>query len=130
MIRRPPRSTLFPYTTLFRSTGLAVRAERDDLNDILGNLLENAVRHARARVRVRGARRGSKIRFDVEDDGPGIASAQRKGVTDRGKRLDSSPLGAGLGLAIVSDVLDHYGQKLALTRSDIGGLKASFELAG
>ncbi len=111
-------------------TGLAVRAERDDLNDILGNLLENAVRHARARVRVRGARRGSKIRFDVEDDGPGIASAQRKGVTDRGKRLDSSPLGAGLGLAIVSDVLDHYGQKLALTRSDLGGLKASFELAG
>jgi len=109
--------------------GLTVRAERDDLNDILGNLLENSVRHAMAKVRVRVKYRDPFVRFDVEDDGPGIADSQSEGVMDRGKRLDSSALGAGLGLAIVSDVLDHYGQKLRLSRSELGGLKASFNLS-
>lgn len=110
--------------------GLMVRAERDDLNDILGNLLENAVRHGRGKVRVRAEQHGPLVRFDVEDDGPGIAEAQRVAVVDRGKRLDSSAAGTGLGLAIVSDVLDHYGQALTLDRSNLGGLKASFKLAG
>lgn len=118
-------------------TGLTVRIERDDLNDILGNLLENAVRHARGKVQIRATRVGEGVRLDIEDDGKGIAEAQLKAVTDRGKRLDISAIGsgagpgigAGLGLAIVSDVLDHYGQGLTLNRSALGGLKASFELA-
>jgi signal transduction histidine kinase len=107
---------------------LAVRVERDDLNEILGNLLENAVRHAKGKVRVRSWKRGTKIRFVVEDDGPGIKSAQRQAVMNRGKRLDTSATGAGLGLAIIADVLDHYGQKLTLKASRLGGLNASFEL--
>jgi signal transduction histidine kinase len=111
-------------------TGTAVRAERDDLNEILGNLLENAARHARGKVRIGTARHGALVKFDVEDDGPGIAEAQRKAVVDRGARLDTSQLGAGIGLAIVTDVLDQYGRKLTLERSPLGGLKASFELAG
>jgi len=115
-------------------TGLGVHIERDDLNEILGNLLENAVGHAKGRVRLRATRQGPKIRFNVEDDGPGIAATRRKAAMDRGQRLDTSPLGAsegtGLGLAIVNDVLDHYGQHLTLERSDLGGLKASFELEG
>ncbi|MHA1567163.1 MAG: sensor histidine kinase [Alphaproteobacteria bacterium] len=110
--------------------GLVVRAERDDLNDILGNLLENAVQHGCGKVRVRAEQRGPLVRIAVEDDGPGIADSQRRAVIDRGKRLDSSAVGTGLGLAIVSDVLDHYRQVLKLDRSDLGGLKASFELAG
>ena len=109
--------------------GLTVLAERDDLNEILGNLLENAVQHAQGKVLVCAAQHGSLVRFDVEDDGPGIADTQRKAVIDRGKRLDSSDVGTGLGLAIVSDVLEHYGQQLSLDRSDLGGLKASFGLA-
>ncbi|VAW15953.1 Sensor protein PhoQ [hydrothermal vent metagenome] len=116
--------------------GLTARIEHDDLNEILGNLLENAVRHARGKVRLVAARAGAGVGLDIEDDGPGIASAHLKAATDRGKRLDSSSVGAGqgsgagLGLAIVCDVLDHYGQNLTLNRSDLGGLKASFELAG
>ena len=109
--------------------GLAVRAERDDLNEILGNLLENAVRHAKGKVLVRAARRRSSVCFDVEDDGPGIDEAERQAVVQRGNRLDSAAVGSGLGLAIVSDVLDHYGQKITLNRSVLGGLRASFELA-
>ena len=128
-LKRTPEGEKIEFEINVES-GLTVRAERDDLNEILGNLLENAVQHAGHGVRLTAARRRAKIRFDVEDDGPGIASAQRKAVTDRGKRLDSSAVGAGLGLAIVSDVLDHYGKKLTLNRSDIGGLRASFELDG
>jgi signal transduction histidine kinase len=126
-LKRTPEGEKIIFENNIESS-LAVRVDRDDLNEILGNLLENAVQHAKGKVRVRAAQRGSQVRFDVEDDGPGIAGAQRKAVIDRGKRLDSSALGAGLGLAIISDVLDHYGRKLTLNRSDLGGLKASFEL--
>ncbi len=108
--------------------GLAVRIEHDDLNEILGNLLENAVCHANKKVMVRAAHHGSLVRFDVEDDGPGIAQAQISAVTSRGNRLDRSGMGAGLGLAIVSDVLDYYGKELTLGRSKLGGLKVSFTL--
>ncbi len=128
-LKRTPEGTRIRFEDDIESA-LSVRAERDDLNEILGNLLENAVRHAKGKVRLRASRRAPKIRFDVEDDGPGIAGARRKEVTGRGQRLDSSSLGAGLGLAIVSDVLDHYGGKLTLNRSELGGLKASFELEG
>ncbi len=126
-LKRTPQGSRIEFEPEIAS-GLAVRAERDDLNEILGNLLENAVRHATKGVRVRAAPHGSAAGFDVEDDGPGIPAAQREAAIDRGKRLDSSAVGAGLGLAIVSDVLDHYGQKLTLNRSELGGLKASFTL--
>ncbi|MDP6707033.1 MAG: HAMP domain-containing sensor histidine kinase [Alphaproteobacteria bacterium] len=108
-------------------SGVAARAEPDDLNEILGNLLENAVRHAASKVVVRVARSGSLVRFDIEDDGPGIAKAEREVVMNRGQRLDTSPVGTGLGLAIVKEVLDHYARALTLDRSELGGLKASFE---
>ncbi len=128
-LKRTPQGETIKFTTNIKS-GLAVSIESDDLNEILGNLLENAVRHANKKVRVHAIQHNSLVRFDVEDDGPGIAEAQLKAVTSRGNRLDSSGVGTGLGLAIVSDVLDHYGQKLTLGRSNLGGLKASFELTG
>jgi len=109
--------------------GLTARIERDDLDEILGNLLENAVKHTAKTVRIRGYGTQSATRLEIEDNGPGIAGAQLEAVTDRGKRLDSAATGAGLGLAIVNDVLDHYGQTLTLGRSDLGGLKASFQLS-
>jgi len=127
-LKRTPQGEGVEFT-VDMSPELAVRAERDDLTEILGNLLENAVRHAKKRIVVRAAGEGSLVRFAVEDDGPGIAETQRQAVVDRGKRLDSAAVGAGLGLAIVSDVLDHYGQELTLDRSELGGLRASFSLA-
>ena len=127
-LKRTPKGERIEFEANI-TAGLVVHADRDDLNEILGNLLENAVRHATQKVVVCAARHGVLVRFDVEDDGRGIAGAEREAVMGRGKRLDGSTVGAGLGLAIVSDVLDHYGQKLTLDRSRLGGLKASFELA-
>lgn len=100
---------------------VVVPIDRTDLAEVLGNLLENAARHARARVRV--AVSGPAV--VVADDGPGIAPEARTSVLARGVRLDQRAGGAGLGLAIVQDVLDAYGWSLDLGPSDLGGLKAT-----
>ena len=99
----------------------SVPLDRTDLAEVLGNLLENAARHAANRVRI-GAD-GAGLAVTVEDDGPGIAPAERARVLERGARLDERGDGAGLGLAIVQDVLSAYRWRLVLTNSELGGLK-------
>jgi signal transduction histidine kinase len=98
--------------------------ERSDLAEALGNLLENATRHARNRVRIAAAANGREI--TVEDDGAGIPEAVRPMVLARGGRLDERG-GAGLGLAIVQDVVEAYGWTLRLDRSELGGLRATIQ---
>ena len=126
-MKRTPQGEVLVFEAEIEAD-VSVRADRDDLNEVLGNLLENAVRHAKKTVRVRAISSGTAVRFDVEDDGPGISDDEAGKVMRRGQRLDSAPLGAGLGLAIVNDILDHYGKGLVLEPSDLGGLKASFEM--
>jgi len=99
-----------------------VPLDRTDLAEVLGNLLENAARHAAHRVRI-GAGSGPSI--VIEDDGAGIVPAQWPRVLERGGRLDERGDGAGLGLAIVQDVLNAYGWRLDLGISELGGLKAT-----
>jgi signal transduction histidine kinase len=102
--------------------GVWLRFDRTDLAEVLGNLLDNATRHARSRVRIVVAGAGSSVA--VEDDGSGIDEAARSAVLARGIRLDQRGEGAGLGLSIVQDVLDAYGWSLRLSASELGGLKA------
>ena len=101
-----------------------VPLDRTDLAEVLGNLLENAARHASKCVRIT-AHGGSGLSIITEDDGAGIVPAQRPRVLERGIRLDERGDGAGLGLAIVQDVLNAYGWQLDLTKSELGGLKAT-----
>jgi signal transduction histidine kinase len=96
--------------------------DRTDLAEVLGNLLENATRHALTRVRVAATAEGTTI--VIEDDGAGIPSDLRAGVLARGIRFDERGDGAGLGLAIVQEVLEAYGWTLHLDVSALGGLKA------
>lgn len=103
---------------------VTVPFERSDLAEALGNLLENATRHARNRVRIAAIADSGGI--DVEDDGPGIAEAMRPIVLARGGRLDQRG-SAGLGLAIVQDVVEAYGWTLQLDRSELGGLRARIQ---
>ncbi|MEJ2379091.1 MAG: sensor histidine kinase [Pseudolabrys sp.] len=102
---------------------LNVPLDRTDLAEVLGNLLENAARHATGRVRV-SADAAAGPAITVEDDGPGIAPAERVRMLARGARRDERDDGAGLGLAIVQDVLDAYGWRIELARSELNGLKA------
>jgi signal transduction histidine kinase len=109
--------------------GVEVRIDRDDLTEILGNLMDNAVRHARTVVRIGSSgHRGGRVDLTVEDDGPGLDARTRDAVAARGVRLDRSSAGAGLGLAIVNDILELYNGRLALESSDLGGLTARFSL--
>jgi signal transduction histidine kinase len=101
-----------------------VAIDRADLAEVLGNLLENAARHAKTRVRITADFDGGPS-ITIEDDGNGIAPDQRRRVLERGTRLDERGDSTGLGLAIVQDVLNAYGWELALTTSGLGGLKAT-----
>lgn len=106
----------------------AFAGEEQDLQEMLGNLLDNACRSARTAVRVRVQRKGAQLQIAVDDDGPGIAPGQRAAVLQRGVRLDESRPGSGLGLAIVVELATLYGGALTLDSSDMGGLSARLTL--
>lgn len=108
---------------------LVARLERQDLDDLVGNLLENAAKYGGGSVFVTVRRSGAMAEILVEDDGPGISPADRTRVIDRGVRLDSGKPGTGLGLAIVRDVAEIYGGSIALEESeDLGGLLVRLQL--
>ena len=103
---------------------LQFRGERQDLEEMLGNLLDNACKWARSEVRLTVLRKSGYLVFKVEDDGPGLADDQRHAVFRRGKRLDETVPGDGLGLAIVRDIAELYNGEIALERAPQGGLSA------
>ena len=106
----------------------AFAGETQDLQEMLGNLLDNACRSAHHAVRVAGHCEGGWLRLAIDDDGPGIAPAQRLAVLQRGVRLDETLPGSGLGLAIVVELAALYGGTLALQTSALGGLSARLSL--
>ena len=108
-----------------------VRVERQDLDEMLGNLVENAAKYGNGRVFVTIEAGGTGlVDILIEDDGPGIAQAQSDELFTRGKRLDTTGKpGTGLGLAIVRDVAEIYGGSITLESSeDLGGLAARLSL--
>ena len=107
---------------------LQFRGEREDLEEMLGNLMENACKWARKHVCVTARIDQTTLRFSVVDDGPGLTDAESRVAAERGRRFDSQVTGAGLGLAIVSDIAALYGGRLTLQRAAEGGLKAVLEL--
>ena len=109
-------------------SGAAFGGERQDLEEMLGNLMDNACKWAKAEVRVGAAVKDGLLRLCVEDDGPGLAEEAREAVLNPGERLDESVPGAGLGLAIVRDIADLYGGAITLEDSDLGGLRATLTL--
>jgi signal transduction histidine kinase len=109
-------------------SGLAFAGEEQDLQEMVGNLLDNACRSARTSVVVRARRDGGRLAITVDDDGPGVPSEQRAEVMRRGVRLDEAPDRSGLGLAIVIDRARLYGGDLSLHAADTGGLSARLVL--
>jgi signal transduction histidine kinase len=107
-----------------------VRVERQDLDEMLGNLVENAAKYGGGRVFVTVERSGAMVDILVEDDGPGIAEADIGSLFTRGARLDTTGKpGTGLGLAIVRDVAEIYEGRISLEVSeDLGGLLARLTL--
>lgn len=108
-----------------------VRVERQDLDELLGNIIENAAKYGGGSVfaTVRAEPGRSIVAIDVEDDGSGIPETERERIFDRGARLDTGKPGTGLGLAIVRDVAEIYGGSVELDESeDMGGLLVRLSL--
>ena len=108
--------------------GHAVRCGREDLDEMLGNVLDNACKWGRSRVEVESNAAGSSIVITVDDDGPGIDQALAGRVLERGVRADEKVEGTGLGLAIVRDLAEIYGGSIELSRSPLGGVRARLQL--
>jgi signal transduction histidine kinase len=102
---------------------IVARIDADDLAEALGNLVENAARHARSRVSVRARSGGGLVIVTVADDGPGIPQDRLDQALARGGRLDKLGGGAGLGLAIVRDIAEAWGGRLEI-HTGRGGLQA------
>ncbi|MEO1092787.1 MAG: sensor histidine kinase [Pseudomonadota bacterium] len=123
---------------LFADRGLSIeadvagavpfRGERQDLEEMIGNLAENACGHATSLVQLHAAAADGRLVVTVDDDGPGLTADAMARATQRGVRLDERAGSAGLGLAIVGDLAELYGGTLALKRSVLGGLACRLEL--
>jgi len=118
-------------------TSAKFRGERQDLEEMAGNLVDNACKWASSHVLIEvlverppapGA--APMLRIMVDDDGRGLSAAERAKVSRRGQRLDESKPGSGLGLSIVIDLAALYGGNLSLGDAPIGGLRAELLLPG
>jgi len=108
---------------------LAFLGERQDLQEIFGNLIENAAKWCTRRVRISaGPSTPGQMIAVVEDDGPGLPADQRDTALKRGTRMDEDTPGTGLGLSIVDELTRAYGGRVTLGDSDMGGLKVVLEL--
>ena len=106
-----------------------VRVEREDLDEMLGNLLDNACKWARSRVVIASSLDGdARLSITVDDDGRGIDPSMRDAVLQRGVRADEAAPGSGLGLAIVRELVELYGGTIALDHSPLGGLRVLLSL--
>ena len=98
------------------------RGEAQDLEELLGSLMENAAKWARSKVRVCSRETDDELIITIEDDGEGIPEDKRSDALQAGVRLDQKTPGTGLGLAIATDLAEIYGGTLSLSDSDLGGL--------
>ena len=109
-------------------TGCAVRVPIEDLEEMIGNLLDNACKWTKSRVTIAATLDGGQAVIAVDDDGAGLNAAMREQVLQRGVRADEAAPGSGLGLAIVRDLAEAYGGSIALKQSALGGVSARLTL--
>jgi signal transduction histidine kinase len=110
--------------------GQVFLGEREDLEEMLGNLLDNACKWAERRVVVDAKSRDGRALITVDDDGPGLPAGWSEEVLSRGARLDEGTPGTGMGLAIVRDLAEAYGGSISLSGSSLGGLRTTVNLPG
>ncbi|SFK79710.1 ATP-binding protein [Methylorubrum salsuginis] len=116
------------------SPGLRFRGEKQDFEEMIGNLVDNASKWADSRVSISAAPVGGDdyphLIVAVEDDGPGLPEEDRAAVLKRGRRLDETKPGSGLGLSIVADLAALYRGRFRLEAAGLGGLRAVIEVPG
>ena len=126
-------SKLNPATDIdsdFDDEGLIFEGEEHDLQEIFGNLIENAAKYSKSAIRISAGLSDGKLQITVEDDGEGMSAQDIKKAEKRGGRVDEGKVGWGLGLSIVRDIVDEYDGGFKLSKSSMGGLKAVVFLPG
>lgn len=113
------------FETRITPEDLTFGGDPQDLQEILGNLIDNASKWANSLVCINASLAGQHLTIAVDDDGPGLNPAQREAVMQRGVRLDEQVAGSGLGLSIVRDVVGLYKGQVDLTQSPLGGLSVA-----
>lgn len=115
--------------------GLRFAGERQDFEEIVGNLVDNGLKWAKSQIDIKVVPakstllgRAGMLRIEIDDDGPGLTAPQREQALSRGHRLDQSKPGSGLGLSIVSELVELYSGTLELDRSPLGGLRVTINL--
>jgi len=106
----------------------AVHVQREDLDEMLGNLLDNACKWAKSRVTITSSIDDANILITIDDDGPGLDPTMRDAVLQRGVRADEAAPGSGFGLAIVRDLVELYGGSIALEQASASGVRAALRL--
>jgi signal transduction histidine kinase len=106
------------------------KGRREDLDEMVGNLLDNACKWGRERIAIATLLDGDRLVITIDDDGPGLEAEASELVLQRGVRRDERVPGSGLGLAIVRDLADLYGGAIWLDRSTAGGVHARLQLPG
>src|SRR5579871_6444515 len=107
---------------------LAVRGRREDIDEMLGNLLDNACKWTQSRIRIQSAVDGTVVAIVIDDDGAGIKPELREQVLRRGVRADEAAPGSGFGLAIVRELAAVYDGSISLDQSPAGGLRVQLRL--
>jgi signal transduction histidine kinase len=105
-----------------------IRGQPEDLEEMLGNLIENACKWAKSSVKIQSVQEDGAIVITVDDDGSGLPASMREVVLQRGVRADEAAPGSGLGLAIVRDLVELYEGTFSLEDSPMGGLRARLRL--
>lgn len=126
-IKTLPRASTLEWQ-LSMQPAVTMPIDRADLNDMVGNLLDNAQKWANSKVLVDVRRHAANLLIRVEDDGPGLADEHIERVLRRGEKVDSTRDGSGLGLAIVGDLVELYGGQMNLSRGALGGLAVEVTL--
>jgi two-component system sensor histidine kinase PhoQ len=106
---------------------LNVRVDEGDIMEVMGNILDNACKFCKQRVRLNSTVRNRRAIFTIADDGPGIKESEIEHILQRGGRMDQSVPGQGIGLSVVMDIVTAYNSELTITHSDLGGVAFTFD---
>jgi signal transduction histidine kinase len=103
--------------------GLRASADPVDFGEAAGNVLDNARKWAKSRVRVRASLKMAEVILEVDDDGAGVPESAHGQILMRGGRLDTNAPGSGLGLSIAGEIIEAHGGRIEFEKSPLGGLK-------
>lgn len=128
VMKKLPRGDELSWEIEVAPENLEFFVDQRDMEELAGNLLDNARKWARSRVRASARREGGKLVFAVDDDGPGVPADRIDDVMTRGARLDEETPGTGIGLGVVADLAQLHRGDFLIGKSEFGGLRAELLL--